>query len=276
LECHPAIHAKSHDHLPDGLAIHMTDSQSDAASSDSRRGWRFNFSKVRNFRVLPKTAPPEENTSGNDVPDSPPRSTWAIRPPKFLSVTDISQSRIEASGKRFPLGDTTMESLQLESQEIALREAMEHSEQLKHERDELQLELRRLKSDHQRQLSDFRAHIEKTAGKLERTTGILRSQVMAERERLDAAESEKEADERFVRIREAEEHIRNTKQSFVNAQESVAALASVLQYSPLAESEFNVIESVGTFESPVGKAVAEFIAAAKKVLVRPQENVSGL
>jgi hypothetical protein len=251
----------------------------DEVSSTPRRGWRFNFSKIRNFRVLPKAVPLDESSSDNDIPDSPAPTVHQVRPPKFLSMVDLNVSSrlptsdIYAISKRPPLGDTTIESLHLESQEIALREASEHCAQLKHERDQLTADLRRLKTEHHRQLADFRQRLEKTAGKLEKTAGILRSQVKEESKRLNFARASKELDERFMRIRECGEHIRQTRQSFVDAQESVAALANVLQYYPLAESEFNVISSTGSFESPVGKAVVEFIDAAKKVLVRAQNEV---
>jgi hypothetical protein len=255
------------------------DDEVDEGSSGHRRGWRFNFSKVRNFRVLPKAVPLEESSSDNDVPNSPAPVARQVRPPKFLSVVDLNvSSRLPTSdifgiSRRAPLGDTTIESLQLESQEIALREASEHCAQLKRERDQLAADLRRLKAEHHRQLTDFRGRLEKTAAKLEKTAGILRSQVREETQRLNFARASQEQDERFVQIREREAHIRKTRQSFVCAQESVAALANVLQYSPLAESEFNVISTIGTFDSPLGRAVAEFIDAAKKVLVRAQDEV---
>jgi hypothetical protein len=201
-----------------------------------------------------------------------------MRPPKFLSGTDLStSSRLPSSDvfgltKRSPLRDTTIGCLQLESQEIALREASEHCAQLQRERDQLAGDLRRLKAEHHRQLADFRGRLERTAAKLERTAGILRAQAKEEAKRLKDARAAQEADQRFVRAREAEAHVRKTKLAFLRAHESVAALASVLQYSPLAESEFNVIASLGEFDSPVGGAVAEFIEAAKKVLVRAQDQ----
>jgi hypothetical protein len=198
-----------------------------------------------------------------------------LRPPKVLTSPNATASATESfsSAKRAPLGDTTIESLQLESQEIALQEASEHCAQLRRERDQLALELQRLKIEHQRLLTDFRARVEKTGSKLERTAGILRSQVREENKRLAAARATQAADARFTQAREYEEQIKRTLKSFSAAQESVSALASVLQYSPLAESEFTVIASTGSFDSPVGAAVAEFIEAAKKVLVRSQSSV---
>jgi hypothetical protein len=253
----------------------MSDSED---SSRDRRGWRFNFSKIQNFRVLSKSGPLSDSGSDDDVPDSPAPIARPLRLPKFLSAGDLNvSSRLPTSdifsiSKRPPLGNTTIESLQLESQEIALREASEHCAQLKRERDQLSADLRRLQTEHHRQLTEFRERFEKTAGKLEKTAGILRSQVKEETQRLNFARASQKLNERWIRIRESEKYVRETRQSFVNAQEAVAALANVLQYSPLAESEFNVIASTGTFESPVGKAVEEFIEAAKKVLVRTQNE----
>jgi hypothetical protein len=246
----------------------MSDADSGTPEATGPRGWRFNFSKVRNFRVLPKSVPLDESSSDNDVPAITSPSTRPIRPPKILASPALTTSSISSPAKRQPLGETTIESLQLESEAIALQEASEHCAQLKRERDHLTLELRRLKVEHHSALTDFRGRVEKTGAKLERTAGILRSQVREETKRLATGRSSHEVEARFIQAREYEQRIKRTLQSFTSAHESISALANVLQYSPLAESDFTVIASTGSFDSPVGSAVAEFIEAAKKVAVR--------
>jgi hypothetical protein len=61
--------------------------------------------------------------------------------------------------------------------------------------------------------------------------------------------------------------------SFVDCSETITALANLVQFSPLAESESDVIAARGAFHSPIGQAVAEFIAASKRVLVKKQDDV---
>jgi hypothetical protein len=46
-----------------------------------------------------------------------------------------------------------------------------------------------------------------------------------------------------------------------------------VQFSPLAESEFDVIAATGAFHSSMGQAVAEFITVSKRVLVKRQDDV---
>jgi hypothetical protein len=50
-------------------------------------------------------------------------------------------------------------------------------------------------------------------------------------------------------------------------------LTNLLQFSPLAESEFDVIVPTGAFHSPMRQVVAEFIAASETVLVKKQDDV---
>jgi chromosome segregation ATPase len=166
-----------------------------------------------------------------------------------------------------------IESLQLESQQIALREASERCEETRRTRDQLEDDCRRLKADNQRRLADFRQRVERKSEKLERATGLLRSQVKEKRNELASAQAKLEADGRFKEIRDREQHIQRTLKSFVDCQETIAALANLLQFSPLADSEFDVIAETGAFQSPMGQAVAGFIAASKKVLVKKQDEV---
>jgi hypothetical protein len=241
-------------------------------------GWRFNFGKVQNFRVLPRAQPLHESSSdADDIPqDSLTRAVPRYSSPGLRMSTHARASENFSTfsfTKPRPLGDTTIESLQLESQQIALREASERSEETKRTRDQLEDDYRRLKADNQRRLADFRQRVERNSEKLERATGLLRSQVKEKKNELASAQAKLEADGRFKEIRDREQRIQRTLKSFVDCQETIAALANLLQFSPLADSEFDVIAETGAFQSPMGQAVAGFIAASKKVLVKKQDEV---
>jgi hypothetical protein len=139
--------------------------------------------------------------------------------------------------RRAPLGDRTIESLQLESEAIALQEATEHCAQLRREQGQLALGLRRFQTEHHRLSTDFRSR-----------AGILRSQVSKEDKRLGRM--------RFIQTRKYEHCI-----NFSHSPRIVSALASILQYSPLAE--FAATASTAYFDSPVAPSLTEFIEAAK-------------
>jgi hypothetical protein len=264
------------------------------------KGWRFNLGKIQKYKTLPEPINLKDSSSDDDIPQVPTRKLRfpPIRvvqqsaqpsPAEHSAVSELSNdSRLNLSAhsqlmsqnfstysptKQPQFGKTTMESLQLESQTLALQTALSRCSDLESQKAELDAEFRRLKLENGRKLSDFRERLETTAEKLEKNAGVLRMELLEQTKKLNEVRARREIDPRFVDIRRKQEYIAETKRSFAECQESIAALANILQYSPLAESEFDVITNTGSFDSPVGRAVLSFIEAAKRMLVKKQNEI---
>ena len=151
-----------------------------------------------------------------------------------------------------------------------MKEVAEKVGMLRATRNELVVELRKLRGANKEKITKMRGGVEEYAHHLEKGTGALRVQLNQKVAKLNELKAKQAQDPRFVQVRQKEERIQHTIQSFVDCQESIASLANILQYSPLAESEFDVILNTGSFDSPLGRAVKEFIDAAKSILVQKQ------
>jgi hypothetical protein len=267
----------------------------------SKSGWRFNLGKIQRFKPLPKPINLHDSSSDDDIGETPTRK---VRVPPVRIASDpplgrapdndtddsnvtsgsrlhlsahsqlISQNYSSYSPMNQPLfGGNTLESLKLESQRMLVERSWDRWSDFKTKKLDLEAEYRRLKAENAKRLRDMRERLETTADKLEKNAGVLRVELKGQARKLNEARSNMEVDRRFVDIREKGEYIARTTKSFSDCQESVAALATILQYSPLAESEFDVITNTGSFDSPVGAAVLSFIAAAKQVLVKRQDEI---
>lgn len=240
--------------------------------------WRFNFGGKK-FEFLPKPINLDESSDIDDI--SEPRAGKPVYIPKLkkrkergesMEGSEISSMNYSTySPARKPVGETTREQLEIESQRLLLMETADHCNFLKRQRDELAAQLRRMKVENKKKIIEMQERNEETATRMERSAGVLRVQLMEKKKELNEKKKDQQADSRFIEIKYGQEQIDKTIQSFKDCNESISSLVRVLGYSPLSESEFDVVLSTGSFESPMGKAVVEFIDAAKSILTRGEE-----
>ena len=230
----------------------------------------------RKFAVLPKPIRLDDSSSDDEMPEQ--TRSRALVVPRFKKPTGDESSPDRSTSQNFstyrpsraPLGETTREALNNEGKILVLKEVAEKVGMLRATRNELVVELRKLRGANKEKITKMRGGVEEYAHHLEKGTGALRVQLNQKVAKLNELKAKQAQDPRFVQVRQKEERIQHTIQSFVDCQESIASLANILQYSPLAESEFDVILNTGSFDSPLGRAVKEFIDAAKSILVQKQ------
>ena len=231
----------------------------------------------RKFEALPKPIKLDDGSSDDDeIPGKPPSRAMVV--PRFKKPVSEEPSPERSTSHNFStyrptraaLGETTREALNNEGKMLVLKEIAEKVGMLRATRNELAGELKKVKGGNKEKITKMRGGVEEYAHHLEKGTGALRVQLNQKVQKLAEIRAKQAQDPRFVQVKEKEEMIKKTIQSFVDCQESIACLANILQYSPLAESEFDVIVNTGSFDSPLGRAVKEFIDAAKSILVQKQ------
>ena len=219
----------------------------------------------KKFEMLPKPIKMDDSSSDDDEIPENSRSSRALIIPK------LKRTENKPAVQNIPvLKPPTNEELSNEAKMMTLKEMAEKVGMLRATRNELASDLKITKQANKEKLVKMRESIEEYAHHLEKGTGALRVQLNKKIRKLNRLREQQQSDERFVEMKRTKDHTQQIIQSFVDGNESVTSLASILQYSPLAESEFDVILNTGNFDSPFGAAVKEFLVTAKSILVQKQ------
>lgn len=242
--------------------------------------WRFNFGGKK-FELLPKPINLDDSSDVDDIPE--PKRSRPVYIPKFKSANktpekSTDQREVSAmnystySPARKPVVETTQEQLEIESQSLLVKQVSETCSILRKQRDELAAQLRLTKANNKKKIIEMRERTEETGMRLERMTGAQRTLLAEKKKELEEKMKHQQADIRFIQMKEMQKQIDETIQSFRDCNASISSLAKILGYSPLSESDFDVVLNTGAFESPIGRAIMEFIDASKGILARGDDN----
>lgn len=170
------------------------------------------------------------------------------------------------------LPDTTIESLQLDSMKLLVKETGDKNSILKNQRDQLLFQLRSIKRENEKKVEDQRNRLEKIAFQTEKVTVSLKSQVKTAENLFKEKLEQRNLNERYITTNETRDHINNTIESFKSCSETIMNLANVLVYDVITENDFETLENTSSLESPVGQCVSDFLAAAKQIIISKQNH----
>ena len=256
----------------------------DSSSSDDEIPELKLNNSVRRFaapkRNVTNTTTSIISNSGNNSPiisnSNSPINTFSFNQ---NSNTEVNRSKL--SSQNFStfsldatrnLADTTIESLQQDSMRLLVNEATDKNRILKKQRDQLALELRQIKRENTKKIDEQRNRLEKLAMQLEKVTASCRNQKKQAEQALQEKLRQRNLNERYVAINEKQAHIDKTLQSFRDCSDTIENLSKILVYDVITENDFELLENTSVLDSPIGKCVEEFLAAAKLVIVDNQNK----
>lgn len=170
------------------------------------------------------------------------------------------------------LPDTTIESLQLDSMKLLVKETTDKNNILKKQRDQLLFQLRSIKRDNAKKIEDQRNRLEKMALQTEKVTVSLKNEKNAQEKLFEDKLEQRNLNERYITTNETQEHIKKTIESFKSCAEATMNLANVLIYDVITENDFETLESTSSLDSPIGRCVSDFLAAAKQIIISKQDH----
>lgn len=258
----------------------------ESSSSDDEIPDLSSKNSIKRF-VIPKKANNNNSTIENDLlkdDDNLSKSTEVS-----LNNTEVScdssindrSSHIKLMSRNFStfspekvnnLPETTIESLQLDSMKLLVKETADKNNILKKQRDQLLFQLRSIKRDNAKKIEDQRNRLEKMALQTEKVTVSLKSEKKAQEKLFEDKLQQRNLNERYITTNETQDHIKKTIESFKSCSETTMNLANVLVYDVITENDFETLENTSDLNSPIGRCVSDFLSAAKQIIVSKQDH----